>query len=133
MLRWIVLACVLLLSACSAHRFGCYCPETTLLTIQMVEKRWGTPNEVISKHPYTWYGYVTKLQNGYPVKQNFSKLSLPGAIAKPVPVAHTNPKNSSAKYGCSVWYKADSQGVIVSIRHEGAYCRPEDWRVPVGT
>jgi hypothetical protein len=133
MLRIFILVGVLLLSGCTAHRFDrshCYCPE--LLTIQQVEKRWGTPNEIISVRNYTWYAYVTKLQTEYPVKQNFSRLSPPGPIAIPVPVTHTRPENSFARYGCSVWYKADRHGVIISVQYEGKYCDSHDWSSPVG-
>lgn len=132
-----ILVFVLILTACSAHHRHCYCycccycPE--LLTIQMVEKRWGTPNEVISTHRYTWYGYVTKIQSNYPVKKNFSALAPRTPIAIPVPVAHTNPRNSSSKYGCSVWYKADKHGVIISSQREGDYCQTSDFVTTVGT
>jgi hypothetical protein len=133
MVRWLIIFSVLvLLSGCVRQTH--YCSRTSgFVTIQDVERKYGTPNEIISKPRYTWYGYVTKLQTDYPAKLNFSALYFPIApIAKPVPLAHGSPYDSFARYGCSVWFKTNRDGVIVEGRRVGSHCLEKDFRVPVG-
>jgi hypothetical protein len=128
--RWSFLLLILFVSACARHH-QVYC-EPQIYTLQMVENKYGTPNEVISKPQYTWYGYVTKVSSDYPVLKNFSTLYPPKPIAIPVPVAHDRPETSFARYGCAVWFKADKRGLIIDIRRTGKYCAEKDFRQPVG-
>jgi hypothetical protein len=128
----IIFSLLLLLSACARHTHCC-CSTPAFVTIQDVEGKYGTPNEIISKPRYAWYGYVTKLQTDYPAKLNFSSLYFPIApIAKPVPLAHNSPYDSFARYGCSVWFKTNKNGVIIEARRLGKHCEEKDFRTPVG-
>jgi hypothetical protein len=120
----------LLLAAC-ARQPRYYC-EPQVYTLQMVEQRYGTPNQVISRHSFTWFGYVTKSPADYPVKHNFSVQYPKTTIAKPVPVTYMQLGASSAVMGCAVWYKANRRGIIIDIRRYGEYCSDADWHRGIG-
>jgi hypothetical protein len=124
-MRILIIVLCLLLSACATHHC-CRGP----MRICNVESHWGTPNQIISKPAYTWYGYVTK--TCYPVKNNFSTLAPRTPIAIPVPLTHGTPDSSSSDCVCSLWFKANNYGTVLEIKREGKYCNVNDWSKPVG-
>jgi hypothetical protein len=121
-----------LLFIAGCHRHVSWCEPQINYSIRSVEKKYGVPNEIISKANYTWYGYVTKLQTDYPVKKNFSRQYPATTIGFPIPLAHTSPNDSFARYGCAVWFKADRSGLVVATKRTGKHCKEEDYRMPVG-
>jgi hypothetical protein len=129
--RIALISLCLLLAACAPRHQQYYC-EPQVYTLQMVEARYGTPNQVISRHSYTWFGYVTKSPADYPVKNNFSALYPRTPIAKPVPVTYLHPRPSSAFRGCAVWYKSNRRGIIIDVRRYGEYCTAADWHRGIG-
>ncbi len=132
MLVWRLSLLVFILLIAGCHRPDHWCEPQVNYSIQSVEKKYGVPNEIISRPDYTWYGYVTKLQTDYPVKKNFSKQYPPCKIGFPVPLAHTEPDNSFARYGCAVWFKANRNGIVVATKRTGKHCSEADYRRPVG-
>ena len=62
----------LIISACVRQPPRYYCVPQ-VYTIQMLQQTYGTPNQIISRRSYTWYGYVTRSPYGYPVKLNYSR------------------------------------------------------------
>jgi hypothetical protein len=129
--RIAVIFLILILAACVRQQPRYFCVPQ-LYTIQNVEQIYGTPNQIISRHSYTWYGYVTRSPSGYPIKKDFLASDPKNPIAKTVPVTRLHPSTSSSSTGCSVWYEANHRGIIVDVRRFGQCYQPCDWHRTIG-